>query len=92
MYLPNWGANLMRGTNLEGVLLVLRLGRLGIPAIDSTLAQIGALANWAFSVRKDSCRKICFFDLFWDTLWRWLETLGPRVSFDTYIPLWMFMR
>lgn len=32
MYLLNWCANLMRGTNLKGVVLVILLDRLGISA------------------------------------------------------------
>lgn len=78
MYLPNWCANLMRGTNLEDVFLVPLLDWPGIPA--TLTAPWHELEHWRtgrFFVRNESCRKICIFDHFWDTLRRWLETLGP---------------
>lgn len=48
MYLPNWCANLMHGTNLEGVLLVPLLDWLGIPA--TLTAPWHELEHWRTGV------------------------------------------
>lgn len=78
MYLPNWCANLMRGTNLEGVLLVPLLDRLGIPA--TLTAPWRKLEHWRaggfLRAMKAPQKDLHFGPFFWDTLRRWLETLG----------------